>query len=330
MSVGYVYDYAKQGLLTNLQPYFNRDMNPKDFFMEPFKAMRYPSMETGDLYAIPFAFTLTSLYYNKGMFDSSALAYPTEAWSWDTLRQASKRLVRDKNGDGKTDIFGFISQNTYTIFDPLVHAFGGSILNNDLTKVTLDSPPGVKAAEFLTDMIYKDGSASNGALALFTKQQAALAVMTTLELDYERQQGFDFDVTLVPQGPAKRVIRLWPNSFSIPINSDQKEAAWRFIKYVVSRTEMDRYSGERQVPVNRKLALSKDWLRPNLMGNKMVFVNSIQYGDALEFRPNWGKWDAVLRKELAPAWTGTVAASTAVKKAADAIQVVIDEANKVR
>lgn len=43
MSVGYVYDFADLGLLLNLQPYFDRDLNPDDFFMEPFKAMRYPS-----------------------------------------------------------------------------------------------------------------------------------------------------------------------------------------------------------------------------------------------------------------------------------------------
>lgn len=35
MSVGYIFDYARKGLLENLQPYFDRDLNEDDFFMEP-------------------------------------------------------------------------------------------------------------------------------------------------------------------------------------------------------------------------------------------------------------------------------------------------------
>jgi len=50
MSVGYVYDYADRGLLLNLEPLFERDLNPDDFYAEPMKATRYPSMESGDLH----------------------------------------------------------------------------------------------------------------------------------------------------------------------------------------------------------------------------------------------------------------------------------------
>lgn len=328
MSVGYVYDYARLGLLENLQPYFDRDLDPSDFFMEPFKAMRYPSMETGDLYGIPYSFLLTSLYYNKDMFDVSGVQYPDETWSWDFLRDVSRKLTRDTDGDGNADKHGFVSQNSYTLFDPMVHAFGGSILNEDYTKVTLDSPEGIAAAEFLVDMIYKDGTARDGGLNLFTNQSVAMAVMSTAELPYEREIGLNFDVTLVPEGPAQRVVRLWPDSFSIPTASPHKEAAWEFIKYVITREEMDRYSGERKVPVYRSLALSKEWLQPDLMGNKSVFINSILYGHPLEWRPAWGNWDSRLRAELAKAFRGDVAPATAVRQAAQAIQVEIDRALK--
>jgi len=327
MSVGYVYDYAKAGLLENLQPYFDRDLNPDDFFMEPFKAMRYPSMETGDLYGIPYSFLLTALYYNKSLFDMAGVAYPTDAWTWDTLREAAKRLTRDTNGDGTPDKYGFVSQNSYILYDPLVHAFGGSILNEDYTRVTLDSPAGVAAAEFLVDMIHQDGSALNAGLNRFTDQTAAMAIMTTTELPYEREMGLNFDIALVPEGPAKRVVRLWPDSFAIPVDAKHKEAAWEFIKYVITRDEMDRYSGARKVPVYKELALSPDWLEPDLMGDKTVFVRSIPYGHPLEFRPAWGAWESKLRAALAPAWRGEVAPAIAVRQAAEAIQAEVDRAS---
>jgi len=93
MSVGYVYDYADMGILLNLQPLFDRDLNEDDFFMEPFKAMRYPSMETGDLYGIPFAFVMSTFYYNKSLFDQMGVAYPDDTWTWETVRSVGERLT---------------------------------------------------------------------------------------------------------------------------------------------------------------------------------------------------------------------------------------------
>jgi len=328
MSVGYVYDYAKEGLLENLQPYFDRDLNPGDFFMEPFQAMRYPSMETGDLYGIPYSFLMTTLYYNKDLFDAAGVSYPVRDWTWDTLRDASKLLTRDHDGDGTPDKYGFVSQNSYLLYDPLVHAFGGSILNEDYTQVTLDSAEGVAAAEFLIDMIYQDRSAVNGGLNLFTDQTAAMAVMSTIELPYEREMGLNFDIAIIPEGPAKRVVRVWPDSFAIPSDAAHKEVAWEFIKYVITRTEMDRYSGARKVPVYRDLALSPDWLEPELMGDKTVFIESIAYGHPLEWRPAWGSWESKLRAALAPAWRGEIAPAIAVRQAAEAIQAEIDRVSQ--
>lgn len=62
MSIGYIYDYADRGILLNLEPYFNRDLDLEDYFEEPMKAVRYPDMETGDLYAMPYSFVMSILH----------------------------------------------------------------------------------------------------------------------------------------------------------------------------------------------------------------------------------------------------------------------------
>lgn len=324
MSVGYVYDYAKMGLLENLTPYFERDLNPDDFFMEPFDAMRYPSMEDGDLYGIPYSFILSTLYYNKDMFDVAGVQYPDESWTWDMTREISKRFVRDTTGDGVIDKWGFAIDNSDYFFPSLVHAWGGSILNEDYTQVTLNSPEAIAALEFVVDWAHQDGSAKVGSNGDFTRQNAAMALMTTLEVPYEREQGFAFDVELVPAGPVKRVIRLWPDSFSIPADSDNKDLAWEFIKFAITRDEMDRYSGERKIPVYKPLATSPEWLQPELMGNKMVFIHSVLYGEPLEWRPNWGAWGAKLRQGIAPALLGNISPTEAIMNTAAAIQVEVD------
>src|SRR5690606_26513701 len=155
MSVGYVYDFADLALLLNLQPYFDRDLNPDDFFMEPFKAMRYPSMETGDLYGIPFAFVMSAFYYNETLFDVTGLAYPDESWTWENVREAGKRIAHDTDGDGVIDRWGFHANFDYKLLDMVIHAFGGRILDED-HNVLVDQPEAVRAAQFLVDMIHED------------------------------------------------------------------------------------------------------------------------------------------------------------------------------
>lgn len=324
MSVGYVYDYAKQGLLENLQPYFDRDLNPDDFFMQPFDAMRYPSMEDGDLYGIPYSFIVSALYYNIDMFDRAGVAYPDETWTWDMAREVSRRFVRDSTGDGVIDKWGYVIDNSDYFFPSLVHAWGGSVLNEDYTQVTLNSPEAIDALTFVVDWVHQDGSALVGSNGDFTRQNAAMALMTTMELPYMREQGVNSNVQIVPAGPEKRVVRLWPDSFAIPADSQYKEEAWEFIKFAITRDEMDRYSGERKIPVYKSLATSADWLQPELMGDKMVFIQSIIYGEPLEWRPNWGAWGSKLRTGIAPALLGQMSPAEAIMRTAEAIQVEVD------
>ena len=148
MSVGYVYDYADLGILLNLQPLVDRDLNTADFFMEPFKAMRYPDMEAGDLYGIPFAFVMSTFYYNQSMFDQMGLTYPDETWTWEDVRDVGRKLVRDTDADGQPDRWGFHSSYDYKLLDPLIHAFGGQILDSEFN-VMVDQPQSVAAAPVL-------------------------------------------------------------------------------------------------------------------------------------------------------------------------------------
>lgn len=325
MSVGYVNEYAANGMLLNLQPLFERDLNPDDFFLEPMKAVRYPSMEDGDLYAIPFAFVLTSLYYNKGLFDDAGLMYPDDDFTWEDVRTYGRTLTRDRDGDGVMDQWGFFSTRNYTLLDPVIHAFGGRILDDDYN-VVVTSPEAVAGAQFLVDLIHQDRVAPHPNLGfnqtvLFQQGKLAMSVALTNNIHEYRQVGdtLDWDVALMPIGPAGRVVRLWPDSFAISAQSPNVEAAWEYIKFVITQDKLDRYSGERKVPIYKPLATSAEWLELDKVPNKMKFIEAIPYGHPLEFRPNWGEWEGQ-RSLLNPAWYGEMPVEQALANWGQAIE----------
>jgi len=327
MSVGWVYDLAKLGMLANLQPFFDRDLRESDFFMEPFKAMRYPTMENGDLYGIPFAFVLTSLFYNKSMFNNYGLPYPNNSWTWYDVRDYGKKLAVDLNGDGQKDQWGFFSDRNYTTLDPVIHAFGGRILDENFN-VMLGEKKAADAIRFMVDLIHKDGVAPVPGSANTLFNQGKLGMLTTNISNmsgYRDAAKFEWDAALMPIGPEKRVVRLWPDSFAISSTSKHKEAAWEYIKFVITQTKMDRYSGARKVPVFKRLATSREWLEEDKMPNKRVFIESVQYGDPLEFRPRWDEWDSAKNAALLPAWRGQISVEQAISNAVTAIRNIVSK-----
>jgi ABC-type glycerol-3-phosphate transport system substrate-binding protein len=44
------------------------------------------------------------VFYNKAMFDAAGLAYPTDNWTFEDMRQAAIQLTLDANGRNPTDL----------------------------------------------------------------------------------------------------------------------------------------------------------------------------------------------------------------------------------
>lgn len=330
MSVGHLFDLAHKGMLMNLQPWFDRDLDPDLFFMEPFQAVRYPDTKTGDLYAIPFAFVLTALYYNKDMFNEAGIEYPDSSWTWETVREVGPKFTRDLTGDGRNDQWGFWTRPRYDELDVVVHSYGGRLLSDDLRTVEFDSPEGIAATRFLIDLMWQDRAAptpqeSRGMGNLLSRGHVAMSMATINSISTLRENStFDWDVAMVPAGPEKRVVRLWPDSYAIPAGAEHAEAAWEYIKFAIQQDKLDRYSGERKVPVYKPLATSPEWLELDRKPDKMVFIESIMYGDPLEFRPAWDAWNSARDRFLQEAWNGQKDPAIAVMQAADAMQAEID------
>ncbi len=331
MSVGYIYDYADRGLLLNLQPYFERDLDPELYYAEPMKAVRYPSMETGDLYAMPFAFVMTSLYYNKDMFDEAGLAYPTNDWTWDDVLVAAKALTKDVDGDGNIDQWGFFFEPTYEVIDPMIYAWGGRVLSDDLSTAKLDSDEAEAAVQFLVDMMWKHEVAPTpqiytGLGNLFETGRAAMTISGIWNLDlYRKIEGFSWDVVVHPAGPARRVVRMWPDSFGISATTKYPDEAWEYVKHVINYGKVDRYSGQRKVPIYKPLAESDEWLERDKSPDKAAYIASMEFGHPLDFRPNWGEWSAAREAELERAFLGEIPVREALRNANEAVQGVLDD-----
>jgi multiple sugar transport system substrate-binding protein len=97
-----------------------------------------------------------ALIYNKKLFDSAGLAYPTDNWSWDDFRTAAKKLTNTATNTYGTAYSVSGSEDTTWHLWPLLWQHGGKIL--DGTKPAFNSDAGVAALETLRAMAVDDKS----------------------------------------------------------------------------------------------------------------------------------------------------------------------------
>ena len=84
----------------------------------------------GKHYAIPKDIDTIGLWYNKTYFDEAGLDYPDESWTWETLREAAKKLTRE---DGS--VYGY-AINTSNNQDRTPISFSGVLRFSLLSRKT--------------------------------------------------------------------------------------------------------------------------------------------------------------------------------------------------
>ena len=334
MSVGYIDKYAEAGAVINLKDYIDRDLDRSLYYELGFETVRWPDMETGDEYAMPWNVETTCLFYNQTLFDEAGLAYPDDTWTWETLRENAIKLT--KNTDDMTNAqYGFsmggvASENS---FDSLIYSFGGRVISEDLQKCMLDQPEAQEAVQFLADMILVDKcmppvTADGDAGSDFASGRVAMEINGLWAIDsVEGSSEINWNVAPLPIGPAGRKTRSWSDSICISTSCKNPDQAWEFIKYLVSdEGQTVSTLSPTRVPILIEKSLDDEWL--NSSGedkNKKQLIELLDEGSPFVFCNNWGEWSAALANEIFPAFTGEKSVEETLQSATAAVDQILEK-----
>ena len=132
-------------MLLNLQPYIDADPAfLEGIYPGPLATYKRPD----GYYGLPRDFQTIVLFYNKDLFDAAGVAYPTDDWTLQDLRDAAQKLTVDKDGDGVNDQWGFSTDLwDMELFwsSAVCGAAAARVLSPDYTK-TLIGEPNARAA----------------------------------------------------------------------------------------------------------------------------------------------------------------------------------------
>lgn len=210
--------FASTGALTQLDSYFQGQLNASNYYAGPLQTTLYQNKT----YSLPVGSNDLALYYNIKDFQAAGLAPPT---TWSELTADAKLLTQ-----GNTFGFAFSAtadeEATFQL-EPFLWSNQG-----DLSQI--NSPQSVAALQLLTDMV-NNGSASKAVLTWnqpdvatqFGEGHAAMMEngpweLPTLEQQYNMKYGTDFGVVTmpVPQAGGKAEVPLGGEEWCIPVSSN--------------------------------------------------------------------------------------------------------------
>ncbi|MBW2121516.1 MAG: sugar ABC transporter substrate-binding protein, partial [Deltaproteobacteria bacterium] len=151
----YFPQFMEKKALLALDKYVERDRDEidlDDFYPEALMGCR---ASDGSLCGLPVDIVGWALYYNRGLFDKAGLSYPDRSWTWDTLLETAKKLTRDFDGDGFIDQYGVYVKVKMGVIELLAGQSGATILNQDNSKCTFNTPEGRAVIQLLYDLVVK-------------------------------------------------------------------------------------------------------------------------------------------------------------------------------
>jgi multiple sugar transport system substrate-binding protein len=230
INTGDLFVAAQKNLLLDLTPYIAKDktINVKDFYPALLSAVKFQGRQL----ALPYRFNVGLLYYNKALFDSADVAYPTAKWSQKNLITAGQKLT-------KSSQWGVASTPGWW-GEWLIHVrqSGGDWLSDGV--VALDSSNAIKGLTFFRDKVTKykmSPGPKDDALGGFSGGKTAMEYggHTGNWPSYNAVSNLKWDIQVLPRGSkTSKGAELALEAWGVSAKTANKQAAYEAVKFLTS------------------------------------------------------------------------------------------------
>ena len=242
MEIGSVGTFARNGVLTPIDDYIERDgVDMSDFY----SGLLENCEVDGSYYGLPYLRSTPILYMNTTMLESAGLD-PAGPQNWDELADYCRTIYE------QTGKYGLTMYSYVWTFEAFMMQQGTSVLNEDETACNIDSEECREVLHFFQDLANEGvirciaGEDSSRMDADYMNQNAAMWFNSTANLTNAigigEENGFDVNVCYMPAAETYGVPTGGCNLI-IPASLDDthKDAAWEFVKWMTA-TDQSAYA----------------------------------------------------------------------------------------
>jgi multiple sugar transport system substrate-binding protein len=280
-------------------------------------ALRESMEYENHLWSVPFGTNNVGIFYRPSLFKSAKIdRLPT---NWAELRATAKQLTRDSDGNGKVDKYGMLlplGKGEWTVFTWLPFMWGGGgevqtesntiVYSNSIksgmvrsgnSNITINNTGSIAALELWHNLI-KDGSAILSSPERGYELDNFIAGKVAMQLTGPWTLGqlagmkeVDYGVMPIPAGIRSATSVGGENLFMMKGNPQHREAAWKFMEYVLSQDFQTEWAlGTGYLPVNlksRQQDIYQDYIKKTPA--TQVFLDQAKYGRSRPIAPGYSQ-----------------------------------------
>lgn len=298
-------EFATQGILTALDDVAERMGLVADDYID---AVWEGSIINGKRYGIPLDTHPLVMYWNKDLFAEAGLDPENPPMDRESFIEVTKQLTKDTNGDGRIDQWGTqlsVGWPNFFYWYSTLYQNGGELFSEDQTRALFDSPEGLDALNYLTDLIYEHEVSPRNVqvdadVEAFKRGELGIHFNGIWMLaGFKDHPGLNFGAGMIPQwGTEQPAVWGGSHQFVLPLQRrvDQNKvvASLRFIEWIGENSLEWGFGG--QLPARKSVLESEEFLADPYLGKIAEAAPYITFPP--EFFPSYDEalgpmWDAI-------------------------------------
>lgn len=320
-----IYYYAANDQLLDLTDYIAKS-DVVDLAKYPEGLNEIYSLD-GKQYAVPKDYDTIALWYNKTLFDEAGIAYPDETWTWDTLKEAAKKLTKP-DGSQYGMCAGLHNQEGYYNF---VYQNGGTIISDSNESGYADEKTveGIEeyfsyVTEGLSPEIYDDLARAEA----IQNGQCAMGLFGSWNLSGFADNEFmseNFDCAVLPSsndGARASIFNGLGNA--VAATTKHPDEAWKWVEYLSSEAGQKRQA-ELGVAISAYEGTADAWTQAYPDFNVKCYIDMVEYAQIRPYSHQTSVWEDKAYELLKGAYAGKEDLQAACQKTAEMMNGAIAE-----
>jgi multiple sugar transport system substrate-binding protein len=226
---------AARGVFLDVTDRVAADIKADEFAPEALEWYRYNDRQ----YGVAFGLDLRLICYNKALFDEAGLPYPTDGWTFDDFIRTARALTLDRDGDGRTDQWGFEGDLDIALFNAKVisEEGKGALCNSpemiDFLQTNVDLAEKYRVSPRGRQMV---NEALSDPVTTFRQGRTAMMTMATWNMPALQERCADMRWDVV-SNPIVRKPGHWASCQAIVISKDTRhpDEAWLLAKVFLDK-----------------------------------------------------------------------------------------------
>jgi len=329
--------YIAMGIIGDLSSYAARDNYDIEDLMPP---IQEAIQVDGKLWGIPWNWSAWTVQFNRDAFEEAGMIQPDQLlehgdWSFHTLAESAAKLTR-RDADNELEQIGIYTARDHETIFGWIWGMGGSAFNEDGTKCVINQEAAVRGLNFAHDLVFERDAMSVGVnpgtlpWSGFTNGDWGMNIWWHNVINYYKigwGLPMEFGQVPFPAGPVDPVTNVCSiNTWAISSQTEIPNLAWEYIKFQGS-AEIDAFKIEEMAEAPTHL--SNIGLFADVMEQKYRVSGAELFYASLGAQARPYRMPVIdeglfeLTRVLEPMWRGEESVTTVVKKAADAVNVIL-------